>query len=88
MKKIQFNHNVGSCQEFYQIVKILNSECGHGNWTMHGRPLRKIKRIETYNRIATKHVIPLTFNTITHTLTIVVPDSKKSIQSRLLLEKV
>jgi len=81
MKKIKFNHNVGSCKEFYQIVKILNSECGHGNWTMQGRPLRKIKRIETYNRIAMQHIQ-------THTLTIVVPDSKKSIQSRLLLEKV
>lgn len=93
MKKAIFNHGVGSQREFYKAVSILNKECGHGNWTMTGRPLRKIKRVEMYNRVANIcAVVPLDNPPIAklqkYNLTIVVPESKKSVQSRLLLEQV
>ena len=93
MKKATFNHSVGSQREFYKAVSILNKECGHGNWTMSGRPLRKIKRVEMYNRVAKMcAVVPFDNPPIaklqTYDLTIQVPESKKSVQSRLLLEQV
>jgi hypothetical protein len=93
MKKVKFNHGVGSQQEFYKAVGILNKECGHGNWTMSGRPLRKVKKVEMYNRYAricstVPFDNPPPAKLRTYDLTIVVPESKKSVQSRLLLEQV
>lgn len=93
MKKATFNYGVGSRQEFYKAVSILNTECGHGNWTMTGRPLRKVKRVEMYNRVAricstVPFDNPPPAKLQTYNLTIVVPESKKGVQSRLLLEQV
>ena len=33
-------------EQFYGIVRLLNSECGKGNWTIKGKVLKGIKRLE------------------------------------------
>lgn len=44
-----FMFNFHSRQQFYDIVHILNRECGKGNWTIKGRVLKSLKRIEKYS---------------------------------------
>lgn len=36
-------------EQFYNIVHLLNKECGKGNWTIKGRVLKSLKRIEKYS---------------------------------------
>lgn len=40
---------VNGVNSFYQLVSILNSEIGHGNWTTKGRPLRGLRKLEQFN---------------------------------------
>jgi len=74
---------VKGLEEFYSIVKTLNKEIGHGNWTTHGRPVRKLKRVDAFNRCCSK----LAHNKL-RKLDIVfyVPENTESIQTRLFLE--
>jgi hypothetical protein len=74
---------VKGLENFYSIVKILNKEIGHGNWTTHGRPVRKLKRVDAFNRCCSK----LAHNKL-RKLDIVfyVPKNTESIQTRLFLE--
>jgi len=73
---------VNGLEDFYSIVKILNKEIGHGNWTTHGRPIRKLKRVDNFNRYCSK----LVHNKL-RKLDIVfyIPKSAEFIQSRLVL---
>lgn len=74
---------VKGLEEFYSIVKTLNKEIGHGNWTTHGRPVRKLKRVDAYNLCCSK----LAHNKL-RKLDIIfyVPKSNESIQTRLVLQ--
>jgi len=74
---------VNGLEEFYSIVKILNKEIGHGNWTTHGRPIRKLRRVDAFNRYCSK----LAHNKL-RKLDIVfyVPKDTESIQTRLVLQ--
>ena len=36
--------------QFYSIVRLLNQECGKGNWTIKGKVLKGLKRIEQHKR--------------------------------------
>lgn len=41
---------MATTEDFYQIVRILNSECGKGNWEMRPRKvLKEFKSKEKYN---------------------------------------
>lgn len=44
-----FMFDFHSRQQFYDIVHTLNRECGKGNWTIKGRVLKSLKRIEKYS---------------------------------------
>jgi len=74
---------VNGLEEFYSIVKTLNKEIGHGNWTTHGRPIRKLRRVDAFNRYCSK----LAHNKL-RKLDIVfyVPKDTESIQTRLVLQ--
>lgn len=36
--------------QFYAIVRLLNQECGKGNWTIKGKVLKGLKRIEDHKK--------------------------------------
>ena len=74
---------VKGLEEFYSIVKTLNKEIGHGNWTTHGRPVRKLRRVDAFNR----HCSKLMHNDL-RKLDIIfyVPENAEFIQSRLVLQ--
>lgn len=36
-------------EQFYNVVHLLNKECGKGNWTIKGRVLKSLKRVEKYS---------------------------------------
>jgi hypothetical protein len=69
--------------DFYSLVKILNKEIGHGYWTTHGRPVRKLRRVDAFNR----HCSKLMHNDL-RKLDIIfyVPENAEFIQSRLVLQ--
>ena len=47
----EFTVAIATKSQFYHLVSLLNRELGHGrqNWNFAGRPLRKIKRFDTFN---------------------------------------
>ena len=47
----EFTVRIQRVKEFYRVVSILNRECGHGNWTTQGRPVRLIRRVDEFNRL-------------------------------------
>lgn len=42
----EFDFSFTSREQFYSIVRLLNQECGKGNWTIKGKVLKGLKRIE------------------------------------------
>lgn len=48
----EYTIQIGRVIEFYKIVRLLNSMIGHGNWTTRGRPVRRLRRVDRYNRIS------------------------------------
>ena len=70
---------LGRIRDFYCVVSTLNSELGHGNWTTVGRPVRKLRRCDRYNRVvfSADRKLDIVFR---------VPFGSESIASRLLLE--
>lgn len=75
----KFTVSIGRLSAFYRAVSILNRELGHGNWTTEGKPVRKLRRVDTYNRIAfsSHRVMDIVF---------CVPAAGELIYSRLVLE--
>ena len=43
----EFKFKFSTREQFYGIVRLLNAECGKGNWTIKGKVLKGLKRIET-----------------------------------------
>ena len=74
----EFKFKFTNRDQFYGIVRLLNAECGKGNWTIRGKVLKGLKRIEqTYGTLIagyTPHVEK----------TVVVPEKHKHIESMLL----
>jgi len=62
--------------QFYSIVRLLNQECGKGNWTIKGKVLKGLKRIENYQ----KYYSSYTGNV---TKTVVVPNEKKYVEAMI-----
>ena len=62
--------------QFYSIVRLLNQECGKGNWTIKGKVLKGLKRIENYQ----KYYSSYTGNV---NKTIVVPNEKKYVEAMI-----
>jgi hypothetical protein len=48
----EFSLQIGQLKDFYCVVGILNCELGHGNWTTVGRPVRKLRRYDYFNRVS------------------------------------
>ena len=42
----EFKFKFTNRDQFYGIVRLLNAECGKGNWTIRGKVLKGLKRIE------------------------------------------
>lgn len=85
----EFTLSLTSLNSFYTIVKILNKEIGFGKWTTLGRPVKKIRRVDTYNLL--KATIPAEMGmdiTVDRSTDVVfcLPADSSSIVSRLLLE--
>ena len=75
----EFVIEVGKLTEFYKIVKLLNNMVGHGNWTTHGRPLRRLRRVDYYNRMSFA-------NNRTLDIVFCLPKKYSHVSSRLMLE--
>lgn len=50
----EFDFKFANRQQFYAIVRLLNQECGKGNWTIKGKVLKGLKQLENYNRVSVK----------------------------------
>ena len=63
----EFEFEFTTSEQFYGIVRLRNSECGKGNWTIKGKVLKGIKRLEkdmemgyfknTYIRSVNKNIV-------------------------------
>jgi len=75
----EFAIPLGRIRDFYRVVSILNRELGHSNWTTVGKPVRKLRRVDNYNRISfsADRTIDIVFR---------VPSGSLAIATRLLLE--
>ena len=45
----EFKFKFTNREQFYGIVRLLNNECGKGNWTIKGKVLKGLKRIELHS---------------------------------------
>ena len=73
----EFKFKFTNRAQFYGIVRLLNAECGKGNWTIRGKVLKGLKRIETQG------YWPSQFTPYIEK-TVVVPEKDKHIESMLL----
>ena len=44
-------------KHFYSLVRILNKQIGLGRWTAHGRPVRKLRRLDVSNNFKSRYGI-------------------------------
>jgi hypothetical protein len=51
--KYEFNFDFTTREQFYDVVRMLNQECGKRNWTIKGKVLKGLKRNENYNKFYT-----------------------------------
>jgi hypothetical protein len=49
----EFDFNFANREQFYSIVRLLNKECGKGNWTIRGKVLKSLKQLEKYTMYPT-----------------------------------
>lgn len=84
--KIQDGHTFAfdfyNREQFYDIVRMLNSECGHGNWTIRGKVLKNLKYKEELAKLYT--MIPESKFSITKD--IVVPHEYQHLEALLRLK--
>lgn len=80
----EFTLSLTNLKSFYTIVKILNKEIGFGKWTTLGRPVRKIRRVNTYNLLKGNIIVDRVDRSID--VVFCLPADSSSIVSRLLLE--
>ena len=71
---------VSTTAKFYQLVQLFNLYFGHGNWTTAGRPLRRLRRVDYFN----KHSFITPLRTID--VTFKYPGQLKHCLSRIFLE--
>ena len=53
MSTHEFDFNFANREQFYSIVRLLNKECGKGNWTIKGKVLKGLKQLERYTMYST-----------------------------------
>ena len=56
MSTHEFDFNFANREQFYSIVRLLNKECGKGNWTIKGKVLKGLKQLERYTMYPTTRV--------------------------------
>lgn len=62
--------------QFYSIVRLLNQECGKGNWTIKGKVLKGLKRIEQHKRYYAGYAATIK-------KTIVVPEERMYVEAMI-----
>lgn len=63
--------------QFYAIVRLLNQECGKGNWTIKGKVLKGLKRIEEHKKKYYSHY------TVSVKKTVVVPAERQYVEAMI-----
>ena len=76
----EFTLGISRLNDFYHAVRVLNRELGHSNWTARGRPVRKLRRVDRFNRFV------LMCNQRKLDIVFVVPKESSYIFSKLMLE--
>ena len=75
----EFKFKFSTREQLYGIVRLLNAECGKGNWTIKGKVLKGLKRIETtWGSFGGTSYTPYVEKTV------VVPEKYKHVESMLL----
>jgi|TARA_B100000035_G_scaffold312572_1_gene324353 hypothetical protein len=76
----EFKFKFSTREQFYGIVRLLNNECGKGNWTIKGKVLKGLKRIEEMNGMYSgmSTYVPYVEKTV------VVPKKQDHVESMLL----
>ena len=62
--------------QFYAIVRLLNQECGKGNWTIKGKVLKGLKRIEDHKKYYSHY-------TASVKKTVVVPPKRQYVEAMI-----
>lgn len=75
----EFKFRFTNREQFYGIVRLLNNECGKGNWTIKGKVLKGLKRIE--QSLGIYHQPPFTQYV---EKVVVVPQKHKHVESMLI----
>lgn len=72
----EFDFGFTSREQFYAIVKFLNHECGKGNWTIKGKVLKGLKRLEHHQQF---------YSNYEHTIkkTVVIPADKVYVEAMI-----
>lgn len=74
----EFDFAFTSRKQFYDIVRLLNSECGKGNWTIKGKVLKGLKRIEQTSAYSISHMMG---SVASVNKTVVVPADKQYVEA-------
>ena len=74
----EFKFKFTNREQFYGIVRLLNNECGKGNWTIKGKVLKGLKRIEQEQQWSFSNYTPFVEKVV------VVPSKYKHVESMLL----
>ena len=75
----EFKFKFTNRDQFYGIVRLLNNECGKGNWTIKGKVLKGLKRIE---QTSGANFLPSYVQFVEKV--VVVPSKHKHVESMLL----
>jgi hypothetical protein len=72
----EFKFAFTSREQFYSVVKFLNHECGKGNWTIKGKVLKGLKRIEQYKQY---------YSSYDHSIekVVVIPEDKSYVEAMI-----
>tara|TARA_X000000950_G_C13875932_1_gene644833 strand:+ start:769 stop:1080 length:312 start_codon:yes stop_codon:yes gene_type:complete len=77
----EFKFKFTNREQFYGIVRLLNNECGKGQWTIKGKVLKGLKRIEqTYGA----NFLPSSSYVQFVEKVVVVPSKHKHVESMLI----
>ena len=56
----EFDFEFTDREQFYAIVRLLNHECGKGKWTIKGKVLKGLKRIEQWKKFYSNYTSSVT----------------------------
>jgi hypothetical protein len=76
----EFEFKFTTREQFYGIVRLLNSECGKGNWTIKGKVLKGIKRLEKEKELGYMYS---SYNGPSVNKNIIVPEKHKHVEAMI-----